>query len=134
MNCRSCQKELPENYDVAWCPVCGKDLVPRETRPDELLSPPTKINWRIFYAVLLAPAVICFASKTAGLDGLAAFTACFGFVLSGIYCGAVLMHRKQLKGFSQIIVGLCLIAVMSFLSLCLCWAGCVGGWGLTRNF
>jgi hypothetical protein len=125
MNCPHCQKELPPNYDAAWCPVCGKDLQPAPQPVGPL--PPVKLNTLIFFSVFLAPLLLTILAVILGsndshsaVSGTIAF---FGGCAAGVYCGITLARAMTTTIGNR--VALC-VAFSIVLSVAIVTMDCVG--------
>ncbi len=119
LNCPHCQRELPVNHPENWCPFCGRDLGEEET----VAVPATKINWLLFFAILLAPAILSLIGVSLDLGTLIVGATFGGSLLAGTFCADLL--DKQ-RGYSSA-VKWCLAAVFALLSFILCFGGCVAG-------
>ena len=132
MKCPHCQKELPENYGAGWCPFCGCDLAASET--GLTVRPATyKINWLLFWIVLLAPAAVAFLASLANFEGIAVFSPIFGGLIAGNVCATVLARRMGRTRGSKILLGMLFSVLLSALSFGLGFAGCSLG-GFQMNF
>ena len=120
MNCPYCQKALPGNYSAAWCPFCGRDLVPDSVPP--LQAP--KTNWFVFFAVLLAPAIVVLFAGIADAGGIVVLSTFGGSLAAGIAC-ARMLAKRQARGMEAnrllVFVFSIFFAALSFI---LCFAGC----------
>ena len=115
MNCPYCQKEWPEPYGVAPCPFCG-----REIYIDNPLPAGHKMNWPLFYIVLLAPAILTLIGGYMHV-GVVVFSSTFiGSLIAGILSGGMLARYRNMRGGLAVLLvfGLC---VFSFI---LCFVGC----------
>lgn len=135
MNCPHCQRELPEHYGGACCPVCGQNLSAQlsQTFSAAPLLPPVPVNWWIFFAVLLTPAVLALLGSLQKIDGLAVASPLIGGPIAGIICGILLARRIGRTTSGRIGLGFLFVALMGFLSFVLGFTGCMVG-GFTMNF
>src|SRR5262249_52156546 len=88
MNCPYCQSVLPDGQ-AGVCPSCGREL---KAPPPIGVAPalaPVRINWLLFFAVLLAPPLLSLVVARGGRDteGLAIGTALLGGGVAGLICG-----------------------------------------------
>lgn len=134
MNCPHCQKELPSDYGATWCPFCGKNLPVSEINSVKPQLRRVKINWFIFYAVLLAPALItmltamCFHAPN---QGVSAAMGLFGGGAAGIACGIMLGLRLGKTLPTRIVLGILFSFVLVVVCITLCCFGCqAGGYNL----
>lgn len=134
MNCPACQKELPPRYDAGWCPFCGKNLPesaiysPASLPPESL--PQYKINWAVFFGLLLTPPVATLLSAMANQNrnqGVSPAIAIFGGALAGIICGIMLGLRFGRSTFARLVIGVILAFVMGAVCIVLCFFGCIAG-------
>jgi hypothetical protein len=119
MNCPHCQKKLPENYSAGWCPFCGRDLFPDQSPSIES----AKINWLVFFTVLLAPAVLSLIGVALNIGTLIVSGTFGGSLVAGAVCSGMLDERY---GYSSVVRWL-LAAVLALLSFALCFGGCLAG-------
>jgi hypothetical protein len=130
MNCPHCQKDFPENYDAAWCPFCGKDLSMPE-KEQKVQPTAYKINWLLFWLVLLAPAAISFLAAMAKMDNIAILCPIVGGGIAGIFCATMLARRIGRTTESKILLGLLFSILLPLFSFGLGFAGCsLGGFQL----
>ena len=89
MNCPHCQKELPEDYGAVLCPFCGQNLSANLSPPlpANPSLPPAPMNWWIFFAILLAPAVLALLGSLVKVEALSVASPLFGGPIAGIICG-----------------------------------------------
>ncbi|MBI3879511.1 MAG: hypothetical protein HY301_05545 [Verrucomicrobia bacterium] len=125
MNCPHCQKEQPPNYSPEWCRFCGRDLFPDQISSVE--SP--GINWPIFFAVLLAPAILSLIGLALKVGGLVLIATFGGSLIAGKVCSAMLDERW---GMSSVVQWL-LAIVLAMLSFLLCFGGCLAGAVITSR-
>lgn len=132
MNCPHCQTELPENFATAWCPSCGKNLPARANDDIKPTLPPVKINWLIFFAVLLAPALLTTltASSIQTLnESVSPTIALLGGSAAGIVCGVLLGLRLGKTALARTGLGILFSVVMVIVCVMLCLFGCnLGGY------
>jgi hypothetical protein len=136
MICPHCQKKLPENYGAVYCLFCGKDLPPEnsvQAMPSHTLFVAAKINWRIFFLVLFAPAILSFLSLAIGLGGLAVLPGLFGGLVSGLICARMVMETIAFTGFIKFAAHFALAVVFCFLCYSLCWVGCAAALSISGN-
>ncbi|MEO6184121.1 MAG: hypothetical protein ABIP71_13670 [Verrucomicrobiota bacterium] len=136
MNCPHCQKELPENYSAAYCPVCGKGLPPQVSPTLTSETPSTtkqKISWPLFFIVWLAPVlltsltVLAFSNKNEG----AVYVGLFGGGISGIICGVMLGRRLGKTRELRIVLGVVFALIMVVVCVAMNSFGClVSGYNL----
>jgi hypothetical protein len=84
MNCPHCQTELPENYDGASCPSCGRALLtqlesksPNATRQDNL------VYWVIFWAAFFGAPILCLLAGLAHAGTMVLFLPFLGAIFAG---------------------------------------------------
>jgi len=139
MNCPHCQKELPINYGARWCPFCGKDLPASATYaveppPQSPILSPVKINWLIFFVVLLAPPLLTMlsASLVGGRnEQVSPGIGLYGGGAAGIACGIMLCLRLGKTLLARVVLGILLSGVMMVVCIMLCFLGCnLGGYQL----
>jgi hypothetical protein len=133
MNCPHCQKALPENYGVAWCPHCGRELLPDKADSPPQVFEPNQISWPKFFVVLLAPAVCCFLALAVDLGGLAILPGLFGGMISGLICTRMIMEGVNLTGIKKAITCFGLAVLLCCLSYFLCFVGCISASTVTRH-
>src|SRR5450755_523679 len=105
MNCPHCQKELPANSGAAWCPFCGRDLLPNEagSQPQPAFEQ-NHVRWPKFFIFLLAPAICCFLALAVDVGGLAVFSALLGSLISGLICTRIIMGAINSTGLKRSMV------------------------------
>jgi len=130
MNCVHCQRELPEDYRVEYCPFCGRDLVVEAADATPPVRPEPG-NWLKFFIFLFAPAVICFASMAIGLYGLAALVSIFGSLAAGLASARILMQNVAATGFQRGLLHFFIAIVLIGLSVFVTAMGC--GLGLSTS-
>ena len=132
MNCPHCLKELPENYHAGWCPFCGKDLPASEIDSAKPPLRPVKIYWPVFFAVLLAPALVTMFSAMldhAPNQSVSPVIGLFGGAAAGIACGIILGLRLGSTALERVVVTLLLCLIMAVVDITLSCLGCaVGGY------
>ena len=119
MNCPHCQKELPVNHPAIWCPFCGRELVEGQTPADEFF----KTNWPVFFAVLLAPAVLSLIGIAFNSGTLTVLATFGGSLLAGKICAGMLAGPR---GYSTAVQWLIAVGLAA-LSIILCFGGCMAG-------
>lgn len=117
MNCPGCQRELPGFSLATLCPYCGAEL------PKPMFQP-IWVSWPKFFAVLVAPAVVCFLAGTIDSLGLVILSGLFGSLISGLVCARMLMNGVTLQGYQRALVHFCLGLAMCGLTWFLCFLGC----------
>ena len=132
MNCSHCQKELPENYAASFCPHCGGAVQqPDPVTPDTPPLVPTKINWWIFFGVLLAPPLLtlitAFLDKERSNQELSPFIAFFGGAAAGIACGIMLALRIGKNVAARVALAIVFSIVLAVLCIMLSLGGCMAG-------
>jgi hypothetical protein len=136
MNCPHCQKELPENYGAVYCPFCGQNLPAHSAAPLPANPPlpPVPVNWWIFFAILLAPAILALIGSLLKVDGLSVGSPLIGGAIAGIVCGILLARRVGRTTPTRIGLGFLFVALMGFLSFALGFTGCmVGGFKMNLH-
>jgi hypothetical protein len=63
------------------------------------LAQPKRVNWPLFFAILLAPAVCCFVAGTSWLAPLFWF---FGSLIAGMICTEMLMKSVEETGVGRV--------------------------------
>ena len=134
MNCPHCQKELPEGHGALECPFCKQMLsanatVSSSTHPS---LPPARVNWWIFFAILLAPALLALVGSLLKLDDMSVGSPLIGGPIAGIICGILLARRFGRTVGVRVGLGFLFVALMGFLSFALGFTGCMVG-GYTFN-
>ena len=110
---------------------------PAESNPSQ--PPPLtpserpKINWIIFFIVLLAPALLTLCAAKAGVEGAAVGCPLIGGGIAGIVCGIMLGRRLGRTQGAKVGLGILFTAVFGFLSFALGFVGCMVG-GFQMNF
>jgi hypothetical protein len=120
MNCPHCQKELPVNYPVGYCPFCGNDFPEEKT----IVAKESPLNWKMFFAVLFAPAVCSFASSAARLELLPVLFATIGCLVAGVICARLAMRSIGPTRMPRALLHLILAILFVFLCMMLSWIGC----------
>jgi lipopolysaccharide export LptBFGC system permease protein LptF len=127
MNCPHCQKELPVNYDAAWCPFCGRDLtLPKADSPQETL-PPFKIKWWLFLAAMFAPLLLTILAVLLGAkrDNVSPMIALIGGGIAGIVCGVMLGLQGGDTTTSRVFISILMALVMAVVCIGLSCFGCM---------
>jgi hypothetical protein len=109
--------------------------------PPEPISPNTesvppplhKINWLVFFILLLAPAVLTLLAASAKLDGLAVGCPLVGGGMAGIACGTMVARRVGRTPGSKMFLGIVFAVLLGLLSFGLGFAGCMLG-GFKMDF
>jgi hypothetical protein len=141
--CPHCHKDYPEKYEGRYCPHCGA------ARPDVLGTPqpnvpsvgkkspsPTRIKLPIFFAVLLAPALLtllfAYINRAQGNEGISPGLAVGGGVGAGIACGIMLALRMGKSVGAKIALSVLLSVLFVFVCVMLSFFGCmIGGYQLS---
>jgi MFS family permease len=115
MICPHCQKELSVPHGVTPCPFCGKEIYLNNPLP-----PGPKMNWLVFYAILLAPAILTLIGGSMHVIPVVFSSAFIGSLVAGIFAGAMLARYRNMRG------GLVVLLVfgLSVFSFVLCFVGC----------
>ena len=137
MNCPHCQKTLPENYGATYCPFCGMGIPVGES-PLPVNGPslaPVRIRWLVFFAVLLAPALLTLLSSFLGRghdnENISPIIAIVGGIGAAIACGVMLGLRIGRTVATRVGLSLLFSCVFAPMSVTLCFFGCmVGGYQL----
>jgi hypothetical protein len=134
MNCPHCQKELPANSGAAWCPFCGRDLLPNEagSQPQPAFEQ-NHVRWPKFFIFLLAPAICCFLALAVDVGGLAVFSALLGSLISGLICTRIIMGAINSTGLKRAMVHFGLAIILCGLSFFLCFVGCISASTISRH-
>jgi hypothetical protein len=129
MNCPHCQKPLPADWVSEWCPMCGRDLSPTDAVPPQNKPPAVRVNWLVFFSILLAPALLSVLVVLLGArqGNLAPWIAFFGGILAGIVCGAMLGFSLGRTRAARILLGLLLSIVMVVVCVGMSCFGCMAG-------
>ena len=90
------------------------------------------MNWWLFFAILLLPAVLALISSLLKLESLSVAAPLFGGPIAGIICGILLARRIGRTTATRIGLGFSFIALFAFLSFVLGFVGCTVG-GFTIN-
>ncbi|NOS70924.1 MAG: hypothetical protein HOP33_13460 [Verrucomicrobia bacterium] len=125
------------NANKVTCPGCGQEVEFVST-PDGLNcpqcgSPPpaaessTKINWLVFFAVLLAPTVVALLGAMGKIEPLAVGSPLVGGGLAGIVCGIMLGRRVGRTSAARVLLGILFIGVFGCVSFILSFFGCLLG-------
>lgn len=119
--CPGCGREVEfdSNADAANCPHCGRPL------PE--VVPPAASNLLIFFAVLLAPAVLALLGALVKSEGLAVGSPLVGGGLAGIICGIMLARRFGRSTGSRFGFGILFVALFAVVSFTLSFFGCLLG-------
>jgi len=96
---------------------------------------PRKINWLVFFAVLLGPVVVTIAAVLLGADGGDATPtiAFLGGGISGIVCGALLGQRLGRTPAMKVALGILFSFVFGAVCIGMCCFGCLAS-GYKLNF
>jgi hypothetical protein len=135
MKCPHCKNELPDNHGARWCSFCGKDLPGSATYAVETPSSspqlaPVKVNWLVFFAVLIAPPLLTLitASTVGGRnEQVSPIIGLYGGGAAGIICGLLLGLRLGKTVLARVVLGVLFSVVMAFLCIMLCLLGCTMG-------
>lgn len=92
----------------------------------------TKINWLIFSALLLTPAMLALVGALGKIDGLAVGSPLVGGGIAGLLCGIQLAQRVGRTSATRLGLGFLFVGVFGCLSCFLGFFGCVLG-GFTAN-
>ncbi len=125
------------NANQIKCPGCGQDVEFVSTRdglkcpqcgcPPPALESSTKINWLIFFAVLLAPAVVALLGAMGKIEPLAVGSPLVGGGLAGIICGIMLGRRVGRTSAARVLLGILFVGVFGCVSFILSFFGCLMG-------
>lgn len=137
MNCPHCQKVLPANYGATYCPFCGMGIPVGES-PLPVNGPSlatVRIHWSVFFAVLLAPALLTSISSFLGRgydnESLSPGIAFLGSLAAGFACGIMVAFHIGKNTATRFVLGLLFSAAFAFFCLILSFFGCmVGGYQL----
>jgi hypothetical protein len=135
MDCPHCHQTLAPGYPAAWCPFCGKDLLP-DAKPLRKL-PPVKFNWRLFFCALLCPALLTLLSAAAMRflilpqptnEGVSPMIALVTGAIGGVICGVMLgFNSRNLP--ARIALSILMSVIMIIVCTMLCFFGCgIGGY------
>jgi hypothetical protein len=137
--CPHCQKEIPSTFNGRYCPHCGvarpETIAPKastSTTPVvEQALKPFKINWWIFFAVLLAPPLLTLlaafsTNEHAGADA-PPFVAMVGGISSGIVCGIMLALRLGKTTDTRVLLGILFCVILAVVCVTLSCFGCLAG-------
>lgn len=90
-----------------------------------------KLNWLVFFIVLLAPAVLTLIAAMCKQGGLAVGCPLIGGGGAGILCGIMLARRVGRTPATKVLLGFVFSAVFGVLSFSLGFVGCmVGGFNM----
>jgi hypothetical protein len=128
MRCHNCGNELPLD-DAVVCPVCGKALPQQGAGASELAPGPARVNWLLFFAVLLTPPLLTALIVQGGrqTEGLAVCSALLGGTLGGVAGGIMLGRRFGSTSQTRIGLGIVLAGVLSVVCIGLSCFGCLAG-------
>ena len=125
------------NANKVTCPGCGQEVVfvqtgnsancPHCGGPPPALESSTKINWLIFFAVLLAPAVVALLGAMGKVEPLAVGSPLVGGGLAGIVCGIMLGRRVGRTSAARVLLGILFVGVFGCVSFILSFFGCLLG-------
>lgn len=131
MNCPHCQKELPENYDAAYCLYCGRSYSPEGNQTLQTL-PPVKLNAKAFFLLLFIPPILTLISAWIAHVQNEPYSKIIGFFgggAAGITCGIMLGLRIGKTLPARIGLAVFFSAVMAIVCVALCCFGCnLGGY------
>jgi hypothetical protein len=132
MNCPNCKEILPPDYSAAWCPFCGKNLAVAKNDLDKKQSPPLKIIWWNFFAVLLAPALLTTLVALFKSPGATTFCVLCSSPMAGIIAGVLLSRLNAGNIGLRMLLMLFYASLFSFFCLVSCFFGCslAGGGGI----
>ena len=121
IKCPGCGQELEfvSTPDGLNCPQCGS-LPPA-------LESSSKINWLIFFAVLLAPTVFALLGAMGKIEGLAVGSPLVGGGLAGIICGIMLGRRVGRTSAARVWLGILFVGLFGCVSFILSFFGCLMG-------
>ena len=119
--CPGCGREVEfvPTANIANCPHCGNPL-------PEVVAPATS-NLFIFFAVLLAPAVLALLGALVKSEGLAVGSPFVGGGIAGIICGIMLARRVGRSTGSRIGLGILFVVLFAVVSFTLSFFGCLLG-------
>src|SRR5262245_12891537 len=100
---------------------------PISSNAEPASAPLPKINWLVFFILLLAPAVLTLLAASAKVDGLAVGCPLVGGGIAGIVCGTMLARRVGRTSGSKILLGVVFAVLLGLLSFGLGFAGCMLG-------
>jgi hypothetical protein len=96
-------------------------------------APGHRLNWLIFFLVLLAPAALAFIGSITKVEGLAVAAPLVGGGIAGLICGIQLALRFGKTTGARVLLGCLFFALLGSLSLALGFAGCMVG-GFKMDF
>jgi hypothetical protein len=130
MNCPHCQKPIPENNAVSVCPHCGGAAQYPEP-PAFVPLPPVKINWFIFFLVLIGPPLLTLITAYLGKDhrgqSVPPFIGFFGGGAAGIACGVMLARRLGTTSSARVLLGILFAGIFAVVCIMLSVLGCGAG-------
>jgi len=137
MVCPHCQQELPEKYSASYCFRCSGALQPQdpvyEARSRHSL-PPFKLNWWIFFAVLLAAPLLtslaAFLGKGQVNEAVSPVIGLVGGIGCGIACGILLALRVGKRIETRIALGIAFAVVFAVVCVLLSFFGCAASYQL----
>jgi hypothetical protein len=131
MNCPHCQKELPENYDAAYCLFCGRSYSPEVNQTLQTV-PSVRLNVKVFFLLLFMPPVATLISAWVNHtqnESCSVIIGFFGGGAAGIACGIMLGLRVGNTVLARIGLGMLFSAVFAIVCIALCFLGCnLGGY------
>lgn len=117
MNCPHCHRQWPEGYGGNSCPFCGGDI----SSLNALGANGRRINWLVFYVILLAPAALNLVGVMCNAGYLIFPSTFLGSLLAGIICGLMLARYRGMRGSLAFL----LVMGLGVFSFILCFAGCI---------
>ena len=134
MNCPHCSNPLPSEGAIV-CPSCGQALTASRDDSAKNASPPVRLNWLVFFAVLLAPPLLTILAVQVGSNsnGLAVAIALLGGGLGGIISGAMLGRRLGKTTGTRMVLGLVFALALSVTCIGMSCFGCLAG-GFKMDF
>ncbi|HEU5072403.1 MAG TPA: hypothetical protein VFV96_18535 [Verrucomicrobiae bacterium] len=86
-----------------------------------------RINWFLFFAVLLAPPVLTLLTAMAGWQSFPVACPFVGGALAGLVCGIQLARRLGQTTNAVVLLSFAFFIVFGALSFALCFTGCLLG-------
>jgi hypothetical protein len=117
--------ELPENYALVYCTACGRDITMEQI--PTVASP--KTDWPVFFAVLLAPAILSFVGIALDLGAVMVIATFGGSLVAGKMCSSLLAERREMSAAIQWLAA----GAFAVLSFILCFGGCIAGSVIVRH-
>lgn len=125
------------NANQIKCPGCGQEVefvstpdglnCPRCGSPPPAITSSARINWLIFFAVLLAPAVVALLGAMVKSEELAVGSPLVGGGLAGIICGIMLGRSVGRTSAARVLLGILFVGVFGCVSFILSFFGCLLG-------